>query len=153
MVKLENKTANELAAWLPAMFEHYVAERIKAGEESESAQRFSLAQRSELFPNDVPATDQFIMNVIGDDRVVGTVWLGRPLSGSRETWFVFDIEIDKEFRGRGFGRAAMEAAEEWTRERNGTRLGLNVFGPNLTARSLYDSLGYEVMATTMFKDL
>lgn len=93
------------------------------------------------------------MNVIGDDGVVGTMWLGRPRSGSRETWFVFDIEIDKEFRGNGFGRAAMEAAEEWTRERNGTRLGISVFGPNLAARSLYDSLGYEVMATSMFKDL
>ncbi len=153
MVKLRNKTADELAAWLPGMFEHYVAERIRAGEESASAQRLSLVQRNELFPNDVPATDQFIMNVIDDDRVVGTMWIGRPLSGSRETWFVFDVEIGKEFRGKGIGRAAMEAAEEWTRDRNGTRLELNVFGPNLSARLLYDSLGYEVMATAMFKDL
>jgi len=153
MVKLEIKTDVELRGWLPGMFERHIAERIRAGEEPESATQLSLVQRNELFPNDVPATDQFIMNVIGDDGVVGTMWLGRPLSGSRETWFVFDVEIDKEFRGKGFGRAAMEAAEEWTRERNGTRLGLNVFGPNLAARSLYDSLGYEVMATSMFKDL
>ena len=47
----------------------------------------------------------------------------------------------------------MEAAEEWTRERGGTRVALNVFGPNLVARSLYDSLGYEVLATSMFKDI
>jgi GNAT superfamily N-acetyltransferase len=153
MVKLEIKTDVELSGWLPDMFEHYIAERIKAGEEPETATQLSLVQRNELFPNDVPAADQFIMNVIGDDGVVGTIWLGRPLNGSRETWFVFDVEIDKEFRGKGFGRAAMEAAEDWTRERNGTRLGLNVFGPNLTARSLYDSLGYEVMSTSMFKDL
>ncbi|HEY5437543.1 MAG TPA: GNAT family N-acetyltransferase [Acidimicrobiales bacterium] len=153
MVKLEIKSADELGAWLPGVFEQYVAERIRAGHEPESAQQLSLVQRNELFPNDVPANDQFIMNIIGDDGVVGTMWLGRPHSGSRETWFVFDVEIDKEFRGRGLGRAAMEAAEEWTRERNGTRLALNVFGPNLTARSLYDSLGYEVMSTSMFKDL
>jgi len=42
---------------------------------------------------------------------------------------------------------------KWTRERGGTRVALNVFGPNLTARSLYDSLGYEVLATSMFKDV
>jgi GNAT superfamily N-acetyltransferase len=47
----------------------------------------------------------------------------------------------------------MEAAEQWTREHGGTRVALNVFGPNLTARSLYDALGYEVLATSMFKDL
>jgi ribosomal protein S18 acetylase RimI-like enzyme len=153
MVKLDNKTADELADWLPGMFEHYIAERIKAGEERESAEKLSALQRDQLFPNNAPAADQFIMNIIGDDGVVGTLWLGRPLNGSRDTWFVFNIEIDKDFRGKGLGRAAMEAAEEWTRERNGTRLGLSVFGPNLTARSLYDSLGYEVMATAMFKDL
>ncbi|MEO9181126.1 MAG: GNAT family N-acetyltransferase [Acidimicrobiales bacterium] len=152
MIKLENKTADEIAAWLPGMLEHYVGGQIRAGEDSDSAQRIFLAQRNELFPNDVPANDQFIMNVIGDDGVVGTMWIGRPLSGSRGTWFVFGIEIDMEFRGKGFGRAAMEAAEEWTRERNGRRLGLKVFGANFIARSLYDSLGYEVMATAMFKD-
>jgi len=78
---------------------------------------------------------------------------GQPFSGAGDSWFVFDVEIAKEHRGRGYGRAAMEAAEEWTRERGGTRVALNVFGPNLTARSLYDSLGYEVLATAMFKDL
>jgi ribosomal protein S18 acetylase RimI-like enzyme len=79
--------------------------------------------------------------------------MGRPFSGDGVTWFIYDIEIAKDMRGRGFGRAAMQAAEEWTRERGGTRVALNVFGPNLTARSLYDSLGYEVLATSMFKDI
>ena len=37
--------------------------------------------------------------------------------------------------------------------RGGTRVGLNVFGPNAVARALYDSLGYRVMATAMYKDL
>ena len=93
------------------------------------------------------------MNVIDDEEVVGTLWMGRPFSGDADTWFIFDIEIAKDARGRGFGRSAMEAAEAWTRERGGTRVALNVFGPNLTARSLYDSLGYEVLATSMFKDI
>ena len=93
------------------------------------------------------------MNVIADEESVGTLWMGRPLSGDADTWYIFDIEIAKDMRGRGFGRAAMEAAEEWTRERGGTRVALNVFGPNLTARALYDSLGYEVLATSMFKDI
>jgi ribosomal protein S18 acetylase RimI-like enzyme len=84
---------------------------------------------------------------------VGTLWMGRPLSGDGDTWYIFDIEIAKDMRGRGFGRAAMEAAEVWTRERGGSRVALNVFGPNLTARALYDSLGYEVLATSMFKDI
>jgi ribosomal protein S18 acetylase RimI-like enzyme len=153
MVKLELKTSDELSAWLPSKKVEYISERIKAGESSDVANRMSDSQFAELFPNGSPAEGQFVMNVIDDDDVVGTLWMGRPFSGDGSTWFIFDIEISKDFRGRGYGRAAMQAAEGWTRERGGTRVALNVFGPNLVARSLYDSLGYEVLATSMFKDI
>jgi GNAT superfamily N-acetyltransferase len=153
MVKLESKTSDELASWMPDKQEHYIAERVKAGENAEVARTMSDAQFAELFPEGIPAEGQHVMNVLEDEEIVGTLWMGRPFSGDGATWFIFDIEIVKDMRGRGFGRAAMEAAEEWTRERGGTRVALNVFGPNLTARSLYDSLGYEVLATSMFKDI
>ncbi len=135
------------------MKEHYVAERMKAGDSSDAAHRTSETQFAELFPDGAPAEGQFVMNAIADGVTVGTLWMGRPFSRDSNTWFVFDIEIAEDARGRGIGRAAMEAAEVWTREHGGTRVALNVFGPNLIARSLYDSLGYEVLATSMFKDL
>jgi len=153
MVKLELKSSEELASWMPGMMEHYVAERIKAGEDADVARTMSDTQFAQLFPDGHPAEGQHVMNVIAEEGNVGTLWMGRPFSGEGDTWFIFDIEIAKDVRGRGFGRAAMEAAEEWTRERGGTRVALNVFGPNLTARALYDSLGYEVLATSMFKDI
>lgn len=153
MVKLEPKTSQELATWMPGKKEEYTAERIKAGESPDVALRVADAQYAELFPGGQPAEGQYVMNVVADEAVVGTLWVGRPLSGDGDTWYIFDIEISKDVRGRGFGRSAMEAAEEWSREHGGTRVALNVFGPNLTARSLYDSMGYEVLSTSMFKDL
>jgi len=153
MVKLDLKTSQELTTWLPSKKEQYVAERVKAGENADVAAKTSDGQFAELFPNGSPAEGQYVMNVIADEEIVGTLWIGRPFSGDGNTWFIFDIEISKDSRGRGFGRLTMVAAEEWTRERGGTRVALNVFGPNLIARSLYDSLGYEVLATSMFKDI
>jgi ribosomal protein S18 acetylase RimI-like enzyme len=153
MVKLELKSSHELAQWLPSKKDEYIAERVKAGEDPDVAQRMSDSQFAELFPDGSPADGQHVMNVIDDEEIVGTLWMGRPLSRDANAWYIFDIEIAKDFRGRGHGRAAMEAAEEWTRERGGARVALNVFGPNLVARSLYDSLGYEVLATSMFKDV
>lgn len=47
----------------------------------------------------------------------------------------------------------MGAAETGIRERGGTRVALDVFGSNLAARSLWDSLVYEVLATSMLKDV
>ena len=153
MVRLEMKTTDQLDAWLPQKKQEYVAERMKAGESSEVAHRTSDSQFAELFPNGGPADGQYVMNVVDEADVVGNLWMGRSFSGDQRTWFVFDIEISEEARGRGYGRAAMEAAEEWTRQHGGTRIALNVFGPNVVARSLYDSLGYEVQTTSMFKDL
>jgi ribosomal protein S18 acetylase RimI-like enzyme len=146
-------TPNDVAVVVPRIMDGYVEDRIAAGEDPEGARATSLAQRELLFPGGLPAPGQHLMHVVDADQVVGLLWMGRPLSGPESTWFVFFVEVDEARRGRGYGRATMEAAEAWTRDRGGTRVGLNVFGPNVVARSLYDSLGYQVMATAMFKDL
>jgi ribosomal protein S18 acetylase RimI-like enzyme len=65
--------------------------------------------------------------------------------------WVFEIEIEPAFRGRGYGRTAMRLAEDEARVRGMTSLGLNVHGHNAVARSLYESLGYEVTAMQMKK--
>jgi ribosomal protein S18 acetylase RimI-like enzyme len=47
----------------------------------------------------------------------------------------------------------MRAAEDYVKSQGGTRLALNVFGPNTVARRLYESLGYKTMAIGMRKNL
>jgi ribosomal protein S18 acetylase RimI-like enzyme len=66
---------------------------------------------------------------------------------------VYDIEIHERRRHRGFGWAAMVAAEDLVRDAGIGEIGLNVFGFNEAARRLYDSLGYRVVATQMTKRL
>jgi len=153
MITLTDKTAEALKTWVPAMRESYIAQRIEAGERPESARTAGTGQMDQLFPGDVPAEGQHVMDAVLDGEVVGTLWMGRPFGGDETMWFVFYVEIDPAHRGRGLGRAVMQAAEAWTAEHGGTRVGLSVMGPNTVARSLYDSLGYEVMATGMYKDL
>lgn len=153
MVEFRYKTEQELAAWLPPMMADYLKERIAAGEESEVAAAHVAAQTEQLFPGNAPAEGHHVMNIVDGEIVIGTMWLGRPALEARDTWFVFDVQVNEEARGRGYGRAAMEAAERWTFQHGGTRIALNVFGPNVVARSLYDSLGYRVTTTAMYKDL
>lgn len=153
MVTLREMSPAEVAAVLPGIFEGYVEDRVDAGEDPADARLTATSQRATLFPDDAPAEGQHLMHVLDGDQVVGLLWMGRPFSGPAATWFVFFVRVDEALRGRGYGRAAMYAAEDWTRERGGTRVALNVFGPNVTARALYDSLGYQVLATAMYKDL
>jgi ribosomal protein S18 acetylase RimI-like enzyme len=47
----------------------------------------------------------------------------------------------------------MRAAEDYVKSQGGTKLELNVFGPNAVARGLYESLGYKTMTIGMRKDL
>lgn len=153
MLTLREKTHEEIAVWLPAMKSHYVDERVAAGQPREDATRDADRQFEELLPGGVPAEGQHVMTVLQDGEAVGQLWMGRPLRGEAEMWFVFFVEVDEAHRGRGLGRAIMQLAEGWVAERGGTKIGLNVFGPNVVARRLYDSLGYDVLATSMVKEL
>lgn len=153
MVTLTPMSDEEIARWAPVMFADYVEQRVSSGEDRAVALATSAAQQAQLFPSGSPAEGQHVLHVVHEGADVGVLWMGRPLQGGDATWYVFYVEIDEAHRGQGLGRGAMEAAETWTAEHGGTRVGLNVFGQNLVARSLYDSLGYQVMATAMYKDL
>ena len=85
----------------------------------------------------------------GNSRRVGTVFLGFREGNA----WLYDITIDEAERGRGFGRAAMLALEEEVRALGFAKLGLNVWGGNEVARSLYRSLGYAEVSVGMTKNL
>ena len=140
------------AEWRANAEAHYRAERIAAGDSPEVADR-RVAQSAEYFPDGRPAEGHVVFQVVDGDEVVGALWIGLLDPSEPSHWWVYDIEIDEPHRGKGHGRAAMRLAEEEARARGGVRLGLNVFGPNTVARSLYDSLGYRVAATNMTKEL
>jgi ribosomal protein S18 acetylase RimI-like enzyme len=84
--------------------------------------------------------------------VVGYLWIAPEAEGS-DAWWVFDIGVDENHRGAGYGRAAMQLAEQAAAKHGAVTIGLNVFGYNAVARALYDSLGYETTAVQMRKPL
>ena len=51
--------------------------------------------------------------------------------------------VDPEARGRGVGRALLEAAEAWGRDRGCTAASLSVTAGNSPAERLYRQAGYE----------
>jgi ribosomal protein S18 acetylase RimI-like enzyme len=152
-MEFRNKSQEELAVWLPTMWENYINERRDAGEDIGSLRQEVATQHDRLFPQGKLADDQHVMTIVAGENEVGTIWLGRPLTGLTDSWFIYGIEIDRHFRGQGYGRAAMETAEGWALGRGAKRLALNVFATNAAARGLYESLGYQVFSTSMFKDL
>jgi ribosomal protein S18 acetylase RimI-like enzyme len=124
------------------------------GVPADYARQRAIEDFAELWRGGRPGDGQAVYAVEDDDgSVVGSLWIGeRDLHGRRTLW-VWGVHVDAARRGRGFGRAAMQLAEEEARARGIRRVDFNVFGANDVARRLYRSLGYEELSLWMGKDL
>ena len=151
---LRQMRADEFPAFLEASKRSYAEGIATQGDRTiEFARQKSEEDHAAVLPNglDTPGHAIFVIEA-GGERV-GLLWLAERELGGRRVYFVYDVEIDEEHRGMGYGRAAMLLAEDEARRRGLTRIELNVFGGNAVARGLYRSLGYIETSAQMAKDL
>jgi ribosomal protein S18 acetylase RimI-like enzyme len=66
---------------------------------------------------------------------------------------ISDVVVTREAEGQGVGRALMDAAEAWGRERGYRLMTLGVFPQNQRALMLYERLGYRTDVIRMLKVL
>jgi ribosomal protein S18 acetylase RimI-like enzyme len=152
-VSLREMTDAEFGAWSAASIEGYIDDIIaSSGLTREAARARAEAQWEKFLPSGRHTPGVWLMTVRAGDRAVGSLWLGQHPDRS-DAAYVYDIVIDDGEQGRGYGRAAMLAAEDVAREAGLVAIGLNVFGFNARAQGLYDSLGYSVVSTQMLKEL
>ena len=145
---------DDIAQWQAHMWVDYRNELLAVGFTSESADANIERHQKALFSDGVPNADQHVLEVWCDEDRVGFLWLAKGYSlGDPDHWYVYDIVIFPEFRGRGWGRDAMLAGEEYAASRGGTQLSLNVWGHNTVARSLYESLEFVPVAIEMRKTI
>lgn len=152
-VTLRPVTRAEFDEWLPRQAAGYAALITASGAMPAAAAR-EKAERdtARYFGNGAATPGQLVFRIMAGEVGVGWLWLGVPGPDPDPLMaWVFDVEIEAAFRGLGYGRVAMECAEDEARARGMTSLGLNVHGQNMVARSLYESLGYEVTAMQMKK--
>lgn len=155
-LRIDPMTDAELASYLRGSLEGYVRQRVDlGGEPPEQARRIAEEQYAEFFPDGVPGEGHllFIGRDAGTRATVGRLWLHTRHDGPGTRVWVFDVEVDEDRRGQGWGRALMTYAEEWARGQGAGEIGLNVFGGNTAARRLYTSLGYDERSVTMGRRL
>ena len=155
-LRLRLMTATEFESFRMRLVHDYAADHVRAGTWSiEEAETRAGEQTSELLP-DGPDTDGMLLLTAEDEegQPVGVLWLSltHP-QGATDTAWIYDIEVVAKRRGEGYGRALLCAAEHEVRRRGIGTLGLNVFGDNDAARTLYQSAGYEVVTQQMRKRL
>jgi GNAT superfamily N-acetyltransferase len=92
-----------------------------------------------------PSDDGLLLGARAEGGFLGYAclyWHFSSLSAT-ESVLLEDLFVEPDARGRGVGRALIEAAAEVARERGATQLQWMTAPDNLTAQRLYDSTGAE----------
>jgi ribosomal protein S18 acetylase RimI-like enzyme len=153
MFELKPVQEDELSAYFDTLWQDLRVEFTEAGFSTEYADENIESTRKQFFPNDELAPGNFLFYAFNDGVKVGKLWLCSVERESKTEWSVYDIETFNGFRGKGFGRSIMLEAEDYVRSKNGVSISLTVFGNNVVARKLYDSLNYETTRVGMKKSL
>lgn len=153
-LRLRPLTAAEFDAWRARIVPAYAAEKVAAGDwTAEEAEGLAAGQTDSLLPAGIHTPGMLLLAADTlDGEQVGAVWVALDRARPGAAW-IYYIEVRPEQRGKGYGRALLRAAEQYSARYGATEIGLNVFGPNAVARSLYESSGYEITAVNMRKRL
>ncbi|MFT3723100.1 MAG: GNAT family protein [Hyphomonadaceae bacterium] len=107
----------------------------------------TLEQEREFIAKNIAAERAIVLVAMDGDRVVGMLDLQAGERDVNRHAGRFGMSVAKEWRGKGVGRALLEAAIAKTREWPGfCRIELEVFPHNKAAIALYESLGFELEA-------
>jgi ribosomal protein S18 acetylase RimI-like enzyme len=153
---LRPMTDSEYDAYLARLLPNYAQGHVEAGSlNPNDALRKAEAQVRELLPDGPRTPDQYLfcLEEDADGAAVGILWFARQDRGVGPHAFVYDIEIEPEFRRRGYASQAFRLLEERVRGLGLSSIALHVFGRNQAARSLYSKLGYVETHVMMAKSL
>lgn len=154
-VSLPPMSAAAWETWLGEAFRAYAGDKVRIGAwPADGAEAKARDEFARLVPGG-RSTPGHEFRSIGNDagETVGTLWVGPDEAIGQRSLFIWDIGIAAEFRGRGYGRAALEAIEPVARDLGYDSIRLHVFGDNAVARRLYRSAGYVETDVSMLKRL
>jgi ribosomal protein S18 acetylase RimI-like enzyme len=125
-------------------------------EDTDIAAVIALWQRCDLTrPWNDPAADIAMARrgsnatvLVGRDGgdIVASVLVGHD---GHRGW-VYYVSVDPERRGKGYGRAIMNAAEEWLRGAGIEKLQLMVRSGNAKVQAFYETLDYQEQARVIY---
>lgn len=131
-------------------FENYIDNAIKsyAKEKIESG---NWTEDDKLLPNGVNSNNNYLFSILNEiDKVIGMIWLN---VNENNLGFIYDLNIYKEYQGKGYGLKAMEEIENIARSLELEKIELHVFGHNTKAINLYEKLNYKKTNIIMSKKL
>ncbi|MGV8090731.1 MAG: GNAT family N-acetyltransferase [Mangrovibacterium sp.] len=94
----------------------------------------------------------FVLFISVNDQIAGlaTCFINFSTFKAKPYINLHDIIIDKDQRGKGYGKLLLKKLEEIARERNYCKITLEVREDNYKAQNLYKGMGYDNVVPVMF---
>jgi ribosomal protein S18 acetylase RimI-like enzyme len=156
MIELRPMSPQIYQAYYDSSVTEYAEELVKAGNVSaDNAQAATEKTFSQLLSNGLDTTGQHLMSIWDpkSESNVGMVWVGEREQGGKRQAVIYDIRVNEELRGKGFGTQTLRALEKMVHDMGLSEIWLHVYGHNTGARRLYERMGYEVTNVTMRKKI
>jgi GNAT superfamily N-acetyltransferase len=108
--------------------------------------------RERLVPALREVPDVLVLLAFADDAPIGIAvcFVGFSTFRARPLLNIHDLAVLPEHRGKGAGRALLQAAENHARRRGCCRLTLEVLESNSGARALYHRFGFDASTVSRF---
>lgn len=154
MIELIKMTKEEFEVYKTKLIKSYaetLAKNLKRDIETMLVQ--SEQQVNGLLKDGIETKEQYLYNVIDaiSKENVGILWVNVKNEDHRA--FIFDIEMKKEYQGRGYGKATLCELDRLMKTMGVKQIGLNVFADNPNALRLYEKSGYVVTNMNMVKEI
>lgn len=137
-VRLADYGRESDAAHIVALLDAYARDPMGGGAGLDEAVRDRLTPALDAFPG------AFSLLAFEGDVAVGLTncFTGFSTFAARPLVNIHDLVVSPEHRGKGIGRALMQAIEAEARVRGACKITLEVLGGNAPAKALYASLGF-----------
>ncbi|MFX1508064.1 MAG: GNAT family N-acetyltransferase [Promethearchaeota archaeon] len=144
MVNFVKMTEHEFTDYLEFLIADYSKDYAQIKEVSiEEARSQTELQIEALLPNGYVTPDVFIGFIQDKYQNIGYIWFIHELR--KQYTFLADIEIFPDYRNKGLGTLALKSLAKEVKELGFKAIVLHVFKHNVSAKRLYEKLGYTVI--------
>lgn len=154
MIFLQKMSKLNFDNYLLYAINEYAKDKVTSRKWNETeAEKLSRKVFLELLPKGLETKDNFLFNLISDcGQIVGILWLKSVADGANKL-FIYDFEIHESKRKMGYGRQALAALFEFSKQNDVEQIDLHVFAHNEAAIGLYEKLGFIATDISMSKFL
>lgn len=145
-VQIRKMTDAEFHIFCHWSVEHQANELAEeSGLSREEALQETLKEVAQMLPNGLHTEHNHLMTILVNAESAGFIWTLHEQTEGRKQSFLCDFAIWEPQRRKGYGTAALALAEQYAKAAGCQESVLFVADKNVTARSLYQKCGYQVL--------